>query len=160
MKAVYAGSKTYQLINDRDHAIGSLIYQNFYSYRSVITTDAIGSIDMIPRPWGSNIRIVQDNCDLGEAKMKWWSTSLDLKFKDRGGIFTLKKTGFWKSRFVLIDQEKVQVLDLTPVFRWKTMRHDFEILTKHGARYAPEPHTILIAVYCANYMLALASAAT
>jgi len=147
-------------MNDRDHTIGSLTYRNFYSHRSVIQTDAVRSLDMIPYPWGANIRIVQNDCELGKAKMKWWSASLELKFKDQSDILTLKKTGFWKSRFVLTNRDNVQVLELTPSFRWKTMRHDFDIVTNHGTRYGLEPHMILVAVYCANYMLALASAAT
>ena len=151
MKVIYTGKKTYALKDDRDHTLGTLKFLSHFSLKAVIEMNN-ETTELAPKKWCSKVRVVQNATEQGLLDLKWNGMSIQLNKNGSDETFWLKRFGFWKAAFVLLDSDKAERLKITPVFRWKTMRYDYEIQPHQAQRFAVDPQTMLICAYCINYI--------
>jgi hypothetical protein len=155
MKAIYS-SKVYTLLDDRENPMGALTYLSRFSQKSAIRSRASASaIDLNPKRFSSSIKLVRENQEIGVAKVKGSGIELRLTLKDKSRSLTINRKGFWKSVFILLNEEKEQLAVLTPSFNWRSWHYNYTIERTRGERYEIDPDTILLAVYFANYITAV-----
>ena len=157
MKAVYSGSKTYSLIDDRDHPIGTLTYTGVLSQRAQIQADGT-NLGLTPKKLGSMIELAHEAEPIGTIKMKWSSMVLELSHDGGRHILSYRfvRKGFWKPTYALLNADKEILVKLTPAFR-SLLRYDYEVSLHPSERFAVDKKTVLLSVFCANYLRAAES---
>jgi hypothetical protein len=159
MKAMYIGNKTYSLLNDRDHTLATLTYTGFLCKKAVLSFPDEKPVNITPDKWGSSIVLSTEKESMGKLTMKWWKMNMEINVNGKPTPFRLQRAGLWKKGYVLVDNDQTQRVKITPCFRWKTMRYDYDLEVTPGQRYVVDPAILLLCVYCANYLYTASSAA-
>ncbi|GAB4050746.1 hypothetical protein [Spirosoma litoris] len=156
---------SFDLIDNQEVLITHFQYENWFSS----TGSAHLQHDLItikPRNfWHSAFDVLINGIDKGDITFNWQGHIL-LHLEEQTGLqknYRLKAKGFWEFRFVLEDEQHVELLQLIPKFKWSKLAYNYGVEFAEG--FDPTTNTDLLVLllacgYGANlYMTMMAAAA-
>jgi hypothetical protein len=141
--------------------IGKLNYQSWFKFNAEIELGDHTKYRVEPKGfWGTTIEVKDGDNVVIQFSMNWKGEVVIQRFF--GGIeygYIFKHQGFFKETFVLVDTESVQLLVMKPLFKWKKMSYEYEIVIADPLEELPQKDLLLmVSLHCANYYVSMMSA--
>ncbi len=162
MKILYNDKKEYVLTSDEGIFLGSLTLEKWSSSKAQITTQFGEFYDIAKIGfWGTSIGISKSDAEFAELKMNWkGQIVIDMLENGKGMDYLLKMSNLWKSKYTLLNRDEVELLILTPDYKWTKGHYDFKIEVNPSFAQNIDETLVLIAAYSALYLIMVAAAAS
>lgn len=129
MKAESIGLRKYALFGDGGEKIATLNYEGWLTYQAVAELESGKKIKFDSQGfWGQTIEVKEQDKYLATIKMDWLGNVKIYYDKDKEPVFTLKYTGFWQPKIVLLDSKKNKVAEFVGRFKWSKFTYEYEII--------------------------------
>ena len=156
MKIKYI-NKEFQLSDINGRFLGKLSYEKWGSKKASATTQYAEFFDFKPVGfWQQHITVDRDGTEIATMKMNWkGNIIIDIKGNDIEQDYLVKSVGLWKQHLTLQDRFSNDILALHPHVQWKSGNYEYDIEINPDFQNVVDETLILIAVYCANYIMAM-----
>jgi hypothetical protein len=160
MKVNYI-NKEFQLSDLDGRFLGKLTYEKWASYTASATTQYAEFFDFKSKGfWHQSIVVERGGTEIASLKMNWkGNIIIDIKGNDIEQDYMLKSVGIWKTHFTLQDRFSNDVIALKPDYKWNSGHHEYVIEVNPDFQNQVDETLVLMAVYCANYMMMVYAAA-
>jgi hypothetical protein len=158
MKISYI-NKEFQLTDIDGRFLGKLAYEKWASKKASATTQYAEFFDFKAVGfWQQHISVERDGTEIATLKLNWKGhIIIDIKGNDVEQDYLVKSDGLWQNYFTLQDRFSNDVLALKPHYAWKTGNYDYTVEINPDFQNQVDEKLILIATYCANYIMAMRS---
>lgn len=146
---------TFQLMNEHNTAVATIIYTNSSFAKASLQTSEYFLLNCT----GTGIWVTvqeKDRIKKTKTRMKVESggiISLNLVYKRKKYLF--KKSAGWKLRFSLVNLDGEELLTIIPSVNWEKESHDFILQLNEEFEDICDSFLILHAVHCANCSLSM-----
>lgn len=154
MHLITKSNKEYLLVNNKEETLGSLVYtttsykeatviiaKNFFNIKSKhVLLDTVSYKN-------ENIQIVTSKTGL--------SNSVVLNLLELNKQYYFKKTGLWKLRFTLTNENGEELFALLPIISWTKKTHDYSIQLNDEFLQEITPMLVLHSLHYANCILTM-----
>ncbi|WP_080058675.1 hypothetical protein [Spirosoma aerolatum] len=160
-----ASNGSFDLIDNKEVLITHFQYENWFSSSGTASFQQDQITIKSRNFWHSAFDVLINGVDKGDITFNWQGHIL-IRLEEQSGItknYRLKSKGFWDFRFVLEDEQHMELIQLIPKFRWNKLAYNYGV--DFAETFTPAINTDLIALllacgYGANlYMTMMASAA-
>lgn len=145
----------FMLLNNSGNTIGSLNYKLNSYIAADISLENGNKMELISKSkFNSIFSLINNKVEVGKINMSI-KNSISLQLE---GIYTkyfFKKTGFWKTRFVLFSKEGDEVLALLPAISWKKNSYNFKLQLSEEFSLNKDNLLILLTLHCTIYSLVM-----
>jgi hypothetical protein len=150
-------NKEFQLSDIDGRILGKLAYEKWASYSATATTQYAEFFDFKAKGfWQQYIAVERDGVEIASLKMNWkGNIVIDIKGNDIEQDYIVKSVGLWRTHFTLQDRFSNDIIALHPHLRWKTGNYEYTLDINPDFMNQTDETLILIAVYCANYIMAM-----
>jgi hypothetical protein len=154
-------NKEFQLTDLDGRFLGKLAYEKWGSYAASATTQYAEFFDFKSKGfWQQYIAVERDGAEIASLKMNWkGNIIIDIKGNDVAQDYLVKSVGIWQTHFTLQDRFSNDILALRPHLKWKTGHYDYTVEINPDFQNQVDETLLLIATYCANYIMAMMHAA-
>jgi hypothetical protein len=154
-------SRTFSLTSD-NVSIGELKYSNWYSFKAEILLADKSFYQLEPKGfWDYKIELKKDEKVLLDFKMAWQGIIINTKFDGNEKKFLLKLKGFLSSKYVLVDTDEKELLEVATDFKWSKLNFDCTIeTTKEFDNFENKELLLLTIIHCINYQMSINASAT
>ncbi|MDQ2794942.1 MAG: hypothetical protein M3Y12_13195 [Bacteroidota bacterium] len=145
-----------------DPEIGRLEYDSGFSFKAKITLADHAQYAVQPKGfWGTTIEIKEQEQVLLDFQMDWKGQILVRTAFDADEAYCIfKQKGLLKNTFLLLDQEKMELLNIEPDFKWSSMNDSYQLVASDAFEQLPRKELLLLmAVHCANYYVNMMASA-
>jgi hypothetical protein len=152
-------NKEFQLSDVDGRFLGKLAYEKWASYNASATTQYAEFFDFKSKGfWSHYISVERDGTEIAAMKMNWkGSIIIDIKGNDVEQDYLVKSVGIWHPYLTLQDRFSNDILALRPHIKWSTGNYEYDIEINPDFQNQIDETLILIAAYCANYIMAMMS---
>ena len=160
MKVTYI-NKEFQLHDPEGRFLGKLSYEKWASLNASATTQYAEFFDFKAKGfWQQNISVERDGTEIAALKMNWkGNIIIDIKGNGVEQDYVLKSVGILENHFSLQDRFSNVIMTLHPFFKWKSAHYEYDIKINPDFQNQTDETFILIALYCANYIMMMQGAA-
>lgn len=160
MKITYI-NKEFQLKDLEGRFLGKLSYEKWASHKASAATQYAEFFDFKSKGfWHQYISVERDGNEIAGLKMNWkGNIIIDIKGNDIEQDYIVKSVGIWQNHFSLQDRFGNVVMALHPDFKWKSGHYDYDVEINPDFQNQTDETLILIALYCANYIMMMQHAA-
>ncbi len=153
-------NKEFQLADSDGRFLGKLAYEKWGSYTASATTQYAEFFDFKSKGfWQQYIAVERDGKEIAALKMNWkGNVIIDIKGNDVEQDYLFKSVGLWQTHFTLQDRFGNDVVALRPHLKWKTGHYDYTVEMNPDFQNEVDETLILIATYCANYVMMMYAA--
>ena len=158
MKIKYI-NKEFQLSDADGRFLGKLTYEKWASKKASATTQYAEFFDFKPVGfWQQHIAVERDGAEIATMKMNWkGNVIIDIKGNDIEQDYLVKSVGIWHPYLTLQNRFSNDILALRPHIKWSTGNYEYDIEVNPDFQNQIDETLILIATYCANYIMAMMS---
>ncbi len=153
MKILCTDNKTFEL-KAGAKTLGRVIYNGVFSFKAIIE---IGREKYIVTPLGTfstTISVSHNGKEIASLDMNW-KGFMTLSFHDKRS-YVLRTTGTYHDKYVVVDAGRNEIIHLDPDFNWSKFSYDYSIRLGNPT---DDVLLVLMAVYAANYHVAVMSSA-
>ncbi|TGE23705.1 hypothetical protein E5K00_00390 [Hymenobacter aquaticus] len=139
---------------------GELKYTKWFSFKAVLALAEGPTFRIEPRGrWGTTIEVKNGESVVLSFRMHWeGSIVLKSRLGGENRAFVLKSQGVAKTRYVLLDKDKRELLVIEPDYQWNKTNHDYTVSsTELFEALADKDALVLTAIHCANYYMTMMS---
>jgi hypothetical protein len=150
-------NKEFQLTDIDGRFLGKLAYEKWASKKASATTQYAEFFDFKAVGfWQQHISVERDGTEIATLKLNWKGNIIvDIKGNDIEQDYLVKSVGLWQTHFTLQDRFSNDVLALHPHLKWKSGNYDYTVEINPDFQNQVDETLILIATYCANYIMAM-----
>jgi hypothetical protein len=156
-QAKLSNSLSFDVTKD-DKLIGKLSYKSWFTFNAIIEIENNSNYQVEPKGfWGTTIELKDGEKVLLTFKMNWnGEIVVQTYFKDFEKDYIFKQRGVFKTSFILIDQDEIELLAMKPHLKWKKMNYEFQITTSDTFETFSNKGILLItSLHCANYYMSM-----
>lgn len=155
-KAKSTNSQNFRLTFE-NKTIGELIYKKWYSFNAEILLSDGAKYQLEPKGfWDSEIELKDETKTLLQFKMGWNGIIIKTFFDNQKDTYLLKLNGLLRSKFVLIDTEKNELIVAETDFKWKKLNYDYNIqTTKNFDNFDKKELLLLTILHGINYYMSI-----
>jgi hypothetical protein len=160
MKITYINEE-FQLSDLDGRFLGKLAYEKRALQKASATTQYAEFFDFKPVGfWQQHITVERDGTEIATLKMNWkGNIIIDIKGNDIERDYLVKSIGVFQTHFTLQNRFNHDIVALRPHSNWKTCHCDYTVEINPDFQNEVDETLILIATYCANYIMAMGMAA-
>lgn len=155
-------SKEYHLIQS-NLLKGSLVYQNWFCIsKAKISIKNLGDFLVAKKStWKSDFYIIQNDLVVLEYTFNWKGTfQITSHFEKDIKKYNLKRKGFWKTDYLLIDENNTEICAIKSEFNWRKFKTSYEINVLDNNDSMQNQVLYLSLIHCIILIRALAASAT
>lgn len=147
----------FQLTDLDNRFLGKLVYEKWASYKASATTQYAEFFDFKSKGfWHQYIAVERDGAEIASLKMNWkGNIVIDIKGNDIEQDYIVKSVGIWQPYFTLQDHFGNDIIALRPHMKWTTGTCNYTIDINPDFQNQVDETLILMATYCANYILSM-----
>jgi hypothetical protein len=149
MQIVAEGNNIFTLVHPSGAVAGQLSYQNHLCQKGTIHTGQQLLLENTATGiWKSFFAGSPVKKNYAELKVSTGST-ITIKLAGRKSKYRFKRTGGWKARFILLNNEGEELMALLPQINWPKQTHDFVLQLNDEFEQECTPVLILHTLHCA-----------
>ncbi|MBK8633717.1 MAG: hypothetical protein IPN72_09210 [Saprospiraceae bacterium] len=159
-KANSTNSQNFELSID-GKKIGELIYKKWYSFQAEIQMINGRHYALEPKGfWDSKIELIDGSNTILDFKMGWKGIIIRTFFNNKEETYLLSLKGILRTKFILFDTDKRELMAAETDFKWNKLNYDYDIETSSDFEKLVNKELLLLTIlHCINYYITIVSAA-
>ena len=159
-KANSKNSQNFELSID-GKKIGELIYKKWYSFQAEILMNNGKQFLLEPKGfWDSKIELKEGTNTILDFKMGWKGIVIRTFFNKKEETYLLSLKGILRSKFILFDTDKRELMAAETDFKWNNLNYDYNIETSSDFEKLKNKELLLLTIlHCINYYITIVLAA-
>ncbi|MGH2664222.1 hypothetical protein [Flavobacterium sp.] len=141
-------SKIY-VLEQNQNELGRFIYDNVFSCNKAtvqITNGPVFRIENISA-WRSDFIVKENEKSIFKSRFDWNS---DITFstleQENNKDYILKAKGFWSDTHSLLDQDKSELLEIKPAYKWKNFSCEYHIKSSEAFQTINHKELLLFSI--------------
>ena len=111
--------------------------------------------------WAAKIELKKGSKTLLDFKMGWKGIMIRTFFNQKEETYLLKQSGMLNIKFILIDVDKIELMDVESDFQWSKMNYNYNIKTTEKFDQFQQKELLMLTVlHCINYHMTIIAAAS
>ena len=142
--------------------LGELRYQKWYSFNAEIELVEGEKYQLEPKGfWDAKIELKKGSKILLDFKMGWKGIMIRTFFNQKEETYLLKQSGVLHIKFILIDVDKIELMEVESDFQWSKMNYNYNIKTTEKFDQFQQKELLMLTVlHCINYHMTIIAAAS
>ncbi|WP_461089227.1 hypothetical protein [Spirosoma gilvum] len=159
-----ASNGSFDLIDGQEVFVTHFQYENWFSSEGNASLQHDQVTIKSRNFWHSAFDVFVNGIDKGDITFNWQGHIL-IRLVEQSGLsknYRLKSKGFWDFRFVLEDEQHMELLQLIPKFRWNKLSYNYGVDFAETYNPVTNPDLIILLLACgygANLYMAMMAAA-
>jgi hypothetical protein len=143
----------FEVAGSKKECIGALIYPDKSYFKAAIKTgNSQMVIDITKKTTSVIFYVMLKNIEIGTVNIST-NRKCIINFVDNDKKYFFKKTGFWKTRFILANSNNEELFAILPKINWQKRSYDFSIQINEEQPEEMDDFLVLLALHCTIYSL-------
>lgn len=145
MKAIRIDARTIVLFGG-EVEVSRLTFRNRFSSKAEITDAEKQMLSIEPANiWHTVYDVKKGEKTILSFHRKWNGNSLIKTFFDTNNQeYTFKHQGFFKSKYLLLDKDSREMIEVKPELNWRKLRYNYHIVISDSMKRRPGHHLLAI----------------
>ncbi len=137
--------------------VGELNYPKWYTFNAeVILSDNSKYQLKTTGIWDNKVELKQNEIKLLEFKMSWKGIIVKDFFDNTEKTYLLKQTGLLNCKFILVDEENIELIVAEADFKGNSLNYDYNIETANEFDNNKNKELLLLTtLHCINYYISI-----
>ncbi len=149
-------NRYFELFDTNNMSIGELDYPKWYAVRYATIASGGRTYEISPTGFFRNGSIVTSG-DAQICMMKFHGLGRMTITMENGPVYTFRRVGFFNGYMALFNEHDREIIKITQTTVWAIWNREYAVATDDNYSEGMQPFLILLLVYCANYLRAVAT---